>query len=435
VNPAKRSVSEYLSRGVTPLVSPKGMGDLLPPEAAERRALARKVLHVFELSGYELITPPVFEHAEVVARGNDALESRDLLRFVEPESGEVAVLRPDITPQIARIVATRLAKRPSPFRLCYEGRVFRRQRGRARSHRQVSQCGVECVGLGGVEGDTESIALAARACTEVGLRDFRIELSDIRLVRSLLDQVPEAARAAVTETMAAKDVTALAAVLHNCGIGKTLTGRLTALVGCYGGPEVLAEARKRFRWAEARKALGSLHELTRRLGALGLADRIGFDLGETRGLSYYTGVHFNVLAPGPGEALGGGGRYDSLLSRFGLDAPATGFALDLRNLQWTLHNAGVTVDAGSPTRVAVAGTDGACVARVADTLRAAGVVAATVPGDPGAALAFAQAWGYDAALVVARGAPTLQLAAQDDAAGLEAAEVERIRRLARDAAK
>ena len=118
------------------------------------------MLRSFELPGYELVTPPVFEHADVVQRGNDTLESRDLLRFVEPESGEVAVLRPDITPQIARIVATRLPDRPPPFRLCYEGRVFRRQRGRARSHRQITQAGVECVGLPGADGDSEILALA-----------------------------------------------------------------------------------------------------------------------------------------------------------------------------------------------------------------------------------------------------------------------------------
>src|ERR1044071_6300687 len=167
--------SPFLREG-TPLVTPKGMGCLRPPEAAVRRALSLRVLHSFELHGYELVTPPVFEHAEVVERGNDTLDSRDLLRFVEPGSGEVAVLRPDITPQVARIVATRLTDHEPPFRLCYEGRVFRRQRGRARSHRQITQAGLECVGLPGVEGDTEVLSLASGACIAAGLTNFQIEL-------------------------------------------------------------------------------------------------------------------------------------------------------------------------------------------------------------------------------------------------------------------
>src|SRR5688572_19843529 len=155
------------------------MGDVLPPEAERLRALTRVVINCFERSGYDLILTPLFEHAEVVERGTDALDPRDLLRFVEPESGEVAVLRPDITPQIARCIATRLAKHPPPWRLCYEGRVIRRRRGRARSHQQITQAGVECVGLAGSEADAEVLELAASACETAGLRDYRIELSHV----------------------------------------------------------------------------------------------------------------------------------------------------------------------------------------------------------------------------------------------------------------
>ena len=152
----------------TSLRTPKGMGDLLPPEANARRALTRVVLGTFELSGYDLITTPLFEHAAVVERGTDALDPRDLLRFVEPESGEVAVLRPDITPQIARVIATRMLKHPAPWRLCYEGRVIRRRRGRARSHQQVTQAGVECIGIAGPQGLTPLRSLSS--CAAPGSR-------------------------------------------------------------------------------------------------------------------------------------------------------------------------------------------------------------------------------------------------------------------------
>ena len=321
-----------LRAGATPLVTPKGMGDLLPPEAAARRALSARVMRTFELRGYELVLPPVFEHAEVVQRGNDALESRDLLRFVEPESGEVAVLRPDITPQIARIVATRLADHPPPFRLCYEGRVFRRLRGRARSHGQISQAGVECVGLPANDGDVEVLSLAIAACEDVGLTDFRIELSDIRLVRSLIEALPADARATVSELLAQKDGSTLRAVAHNRGVSRELLAQLETLLEHYGDRDVLGSAQKRFRSPEAQAAIRSLREITDRLTELGSGARVCFDLSETRGLSYYTGMHFSILAHGPGEALGGGGRYDSLLARFGFDAPATGFAIDLGTL-------------------------------------------------------------------------------------------------------
>jgi ATP phosphoribosyltransferase regulatory subunit len=381
------------------------MADLLPPEAAERRALCARVMRTFELAGYALVIPPVFEHAEVLERGNGGLENRDLLRFVEPESGEVAVLRPDITPQIARIVATQLAEHPLPIRLCYEGRVFRRQRGRARSHRQVSQAGVECIGLGEVEGDAEVLSLAIQACEAAGLREFRVELSDVRLVRSLLQAVPENARGEVSAAMARKDHAELASVARSHGVGADVVKQLDALVDGYGDADVLRRAHKRFTSAAAKAGLDGLTRIVARLEALGLDQRIAFDLGETRGLSYYTGMHFSVLAKGPGEALGGGGRYDSLLSRFGFDAPATGFALDLGHLQWTLRSCGTRRDGSEVgVRLAITGGDRRRIDALSAALRAEGCAVAALPErSERACLAFARAFGYDGVLRLSKG--------------------------------
>src|SRR5579859_1354110 len=134
---------------------PAGMRDLLPPEAGGRRRLSRRLIDHFALHGYELVTPPAFELAEVLERGLAALDPADVLRFVEPESGEVAALRPDMTPQIPRTLATRLSREPRPIRLCYEGTIVRRRQGRARRHRQVPQAGVELYGAPGLAGDLE----------------------------------------------------------------------------------------------------------------------------------------------------------------------------------------------------------------------------------------------------------------------------------------
>src|SRR5712691_2241336 len=154
---------------------PAGMRDLLPPEAAQRRRLSRRLLDHFALHGYDLVTPPAFELAEVLERGLGTLDPRDVLRFVEPESGEVAALRPDVTPQIARMIATRLRDRPPPFRLSYEGTVLRRTSGRARKSRQIAQVGVELAGLGDAEGDLEVLELAADALRACGLQRFTID--------------------------------------------------------------------------------------------------------------------------------------------------------------------------------------------------------------------------------------------------------------------
>jgi ATP phosphoribosyltransferase regulatory subunit len=388
-----------------PLRTPKGMGDLLPPEAEARRALTRVVLRTFERWGYDLIVTPLFEHAEVVERGTDALDPRDLLRFVEPESGEVAVLRPDITPQVARVIATRMAGHPPPWRLCYEGRVIRRRRGRARSHQQITQAGFECVGLPGPEADVDNILLAHAACEAAGLQKVRIDLSHTTIAQSLLDELPKALHGPVAEMLARKDTAALARLVREAHMPREFGERLSALVEHYGELDVLRSAAKSLRWPAAAAAVRNLREIVDRLEAAGLGDRLGVDLSDARGSTYYTGMSFSLLAEGPGEPIGAGGRYDRLLIRYGLDQSATGFAFDLENLQWALRHAGHVVhDEPTDLRVvaiARSGREGTALAEWVSALRDKDVVVALLPDATSreACLAFARAWRYDAVLL------------------------------------
>ena len=118
-----------------------------------------------------------------------------------------------------------------------------------------------------------------------------------------------------------------------------------------------------------------------------------------RGASYYTGPSFTLLARGPGEPVGAGGRYDGLLARFGAAQPATGFGIDLANLEWALSEVGRRPDVARRARFVVAGGKGSDRDRVAEKLRGADASAATL-GTRGkrAALDYARRWGYDAAV-------------------------------------
>ena len=115
-----------------PMRAPQGLRDLLPEDAKALARLSAPINELLATHGYERIVTPAFEHAEVIERGLDQVDRNELLRFIDPETGEVALLRPDFTPQVARIVATRLSDRPGPWRLSYEGSVMRRRLGRAR---------------------------------------------------------------------------------------------------------------------------------------------------------------------------------------------------------------------------------------------------------------------------------------------------------------
>ena len=201
------------------------MRDLLPPEAERRRKLSLRLLDNFALHGFELVTPPAFELAEVLERGLGALDPHDVLRFVEPESGEVAALRPDVTPQIARMAATRLSDRPGPMRLCYEGTVLRRRQERARKHRQIPQSGVELLGMGGPEGDVELMASAASAVRSTGLTSFMLDLGHADIARALMPAYSAPLGSAILDALAHKD-----------------SARLRELVGGTSAPSDVSDA-------------------------------------------------------------------------------------------------------------------------------------------------------------------------------------------------
>jgi len=362
------------------------MRDLLPEEAAARRGLARKMLDRFAVHGYAIVTPPVFEFAEVLERGLGTLDPADVLRFVEPESGEVAALRPDMTPQIARMIATRLRGRPAPFRLSYEGTVVRRRSGHARKHRQIPQVGVELAGTAGAEGDFELLALAADALQAAGLERFTIDLGDAGVVRSLIADLPPEHQARISDALARKDE---AELRETSEIVRTPhAASLRALLALHGRRDALAEGAGALLRTPAGPAASRLLALYDAAFARGLGAHVTADLGEVRGLAYYTGTIFHMYAPGTGDSVGSGGRYDELLARFGWDLPAAGFGLDLDRTGEALR-AGAAVEE-RPLRVVVVGRGDDV--RLTD-LRARGIAAASAE-DRASALVWARAWGF-----------------------------------------
>ncbi len=378
------------------MAPPGGMRDLLPPASMTRTLVWQRLMETFDQHGYQRVTTPPVEYAEVIERGLGTVDRRDLVRFVEPDTGEVALLRPDITAQVARIVATRLSERPTPWRLCYEGTVVRRRRGRARRRHQVLQCGVECIGLKGAEADAEVVEVAARALEGVGLDEFLVELAQVKIGAEVLEHVPEEARLAVVETLAAKDATSLEKLLKTAGVVAAERKRLVMLCDLYGDRSVIAEARRRLRNAAAKRALDELEKVVERLEAAGLGDRVAIDLSDLRRHSYYTGVSMTLLAAGPGEPLGTGGRYDDLLGRYAAPSPATGFAFEVDNVLWALADAGVHLRDGLPPRVLVAGGRDPGRRALAESLRAEGGRVATLAAKTAdEARTYARAWGYD----------------------------------------
>jgi ATP phosphoribosyltransferase regulatory subunit len=308
---------------------PLGVRDFLPRAAARRRAIAEALLSEFERWGYDRIITPGFEYVDVLERGLGADARAAALRFVEPGTGEVVALRPDITPQVARLAATRLYEEDGPIRLCYEGSVLRLQAG-ARGQRELIQAGIELIDAAAPDGDAEAIALAVAALGTAGLGDGVLSVGHVRPARCALEGLEPAVAAAFADRIGKKDREGVARLAAEHRLGGKKRKLLEALPDLSGAPsQVLRRARRLAPDVATRKALDELEGAVALASELGAEGKLVVDLGEVRGFDYYTGLRLLGYALGPGDAVLRGGRYDDLLARYGRPACAVGFAIDV----------------------------------------------------------------------------------------------------------
>jgi ATP phosphoribosyltransferase regulatory subunit len=320
---------------------PLGLRDLTPDHSAHLAELSARLQEVFRSFKYRRVLLPTLERLEVVERGLSPAALAGVLKFVEPGSGEVVAIRPDITPQIVRLYAARPDALPDPARLCYDGPVLRAREARAGRPREVYQAGVELLGAGGPGADAEALTVLRRALDGVGLDGAIIEVGHARFAGAVLKGagLRAATRAEAEEALSRKDEATLAKLAGRAKGSLAARKALPALATLYG-EGALSRAR-----AVARKVPGAAAPLAELEAALRLARRRGVaavevDLGEVRGLGYYTGITFAGYAPGAGSAVASGGRYDGLLARFGRPGPAIGFAVDLEYATQALERRG-----------------------------------------------------------------------------------------------
>ena len=304
---------------------------MLPDEMRELRRLKAALIEVFEARGYGEVATPAIEYDEVMARADGP--ARSSYRFFD-ESGELLTLRSDMTVPIARLVATRFAAGEPPFRFSYLASGYRAVRPQRGQMREFVQAGVELIGASPAEGAVEVIEVLEEALDAAGLGRAVIGLGDADLYRRLLEElgVEGEARDSVLASLATHDLVALEQKLLEAGIGAERAQSCARLTQLRGGREVLEQARG-LGGAAVEGAIAQLSETYDELQRRGAADRVQIDLGLLRDLGYYSGAILEVYDPALGYVLGGGGRYDGLMKRFGLDLSAAGFALDLERVQ------------------------------------------------------------------------------------------------------
>ena len=344
---------------------PAGMRDYAPRAAAARRRIAESLIDVFESWGFSRVITPAFEYEDVLGLGLGKDGRAAALKFVEPSSGRVVALRPDITPQIARMIATRFHDEPGPVRLCYEGTVLRLDKG-ARSQRELIQAGVELAGVRSPDGDAEMIALGVAALSAAGLGDpefaLTIDLGHLGLMREILSALglSESAGEAVRAAVAKRDRTARAEAfrelagqpaigtpqdaMHRAPAPATGATRLAVrrfledLPELSGEPSVLAKAEQQAPTPNIRRAIVELRAIVAAVLARKIDVRLHVDLAEVRGFDYYTGLRFQGFVVGSAEPVLQGGRYNDLLGRYGQPRPAVGFAVDVESAAAALES-------------------------------------------------------------------------------------------------
>jgi ATP phosphoribosyltransferase regulatory subunit len=306
---------------------PEYVEDILPKEAMHIEKLRRRILDLFFSRKYELVMPPLLEYTDSLFTGTGHDLELRTFKVVDQISGRMMGVRPDITPQVARIDA-HILNRKGVARLCYCGSVLHTRPRGPGATREPLQIGAEIYGEAGVAADVEILQLLCAALDAAGAANARVDIGHVAVFRSLAHgaQLGEALESELFEALQKKDAAALRSLTRR--IPARTREALLLLPELYGGAEVLDVAEKKLpKSAALTQALGTLRKL-----AKACAIPASFDLAELRGYHYHSGAVFDAYCDGVTGAVARGGRYDDAGKAFGRARPATGFSIDLRSV-------------------------------------------------------------------------------------------------------
>ncbi|MBI4697036.1 MAG: ATP phosphoribosyltransferase regulatory subunit [Gammaproteobacteria bacterium] len=363
---------------------PDGVDEVLPPQAETLETLRRTILDLFRSWGYELVLPPLVEFLESLLSGIGEDLDLQTFKLTDQVSGRLMGVPADITPQVARIDAHRLAS-PHPRRLCYLGPVLHTKPDKFAGSRNPLQLGAELYGHQGIESDAEVVCLMVEVLRAAGLLNVTVELGHMGVFKGLVAAaaLPVDDEGRLLDALLRKAADEVHRCVHDSGVEPRLADCLCALLELNGGPDVAVAARSRLQHAPAAvlAALGSLAELIGQVQRRNPTLDLHVDFAELRGYRYHTGVMFAAYTPSLGRAIACGGRYDNIGRLFGKARPATGFSTDLKTL------AALSGRQAAPARkvFAPAGTTPELLAAIASQRAAGDIVIQELPGQSGSA--------------------------------------------------
>ena len=318
------------------LHTPEGVRDIYGSEFVQKFELQQRLYRLLAGEGYQGIETPTFEYFDVFSREVGTVPSRELYKFFDKE-GNTLVLRPDLTPSIARTVS-KYFHEETPIRLCYMGNTFINYDNYQGRLKETTQLGAELMGDKSAQADAELIALVVESLKKAGLTEFQVSVGQVGFFKSLLKeagidpQTEEALRRFISD----KNLFGVEELLAGDAVSPKLRQIFLEMTTLSGTEDVLQRARDLTSNPEALHALRRLEDIFENLKERGCAPYVTFDLGMLSKYNYYTGIIFRAYSYGYGEPLVKGGRYDTLLSHFGRTLPAVGFAIDINQLMRAL---------------------------------------------------------------------------------------------------
>ncbi|MCI0694161.1 ATP phosphoribosyltransferase regulatory subunit [candidate division KSB1 bacterium] len=323
---------------------PPGVKDFLFDEAAQHRTVERRLTDLLAGSGYREIITPTVEYGEVFLLAGKTRHGRNTLdekvhRFLDRD-GNLLALRADFTAQIARIAASRFVGMIAPIRLYYSGKVFRAEPQHAGRSREKWQVGFEILGANDIETDAEAVTNILDTLAALKIDDARVFIGNVDYFNGIMAHAGiEGERLQTLKYLVErKDAGGLAQTMEDFSLPSPVREVLTQIQNLHGGREILPEVRQLAQTEISRQAVDRLEALLAMIQKHAQADNVFLNLGEAEGMGYYTGLTLRVLVAGVDEVVGSGGRYDELISRFGVDVPAVGFAFDLDLLVNAISN-------------------------------------------------------------------------------------------------
>lgn len=321
------------------LHTPEGVRDIYNSEYERKLDALYKLRKLIGTYGYMPISTPTFEYFDTFSKEVGTCASNEMFKFFDRD-GNTLVLRPDITPSVARAAAMYFSDSDGPVKLSYEGNVFINYHSLQGRLKESTQAGCEYIGDSSCEADAEILTIVVNSLKELGLKEFEIGVGHIDVVKGLIEaaNLTSDVEEKLINLISNKNHFGAKELLESNQVCENLVGLFDLTGKIMNSPdewkESLEKSKKYKKVYDALEYLTKLHSLLEKNGVM---DFISFELGMMSEYKYYTGIIFSGYAYGVGEPLVKGGRYDSLLSHFGKDSPAIGFAITVDQLMLALE--------------------------------------------------------------------------------------------------